>query len=387
VTSRPRIVAIAPGAPFDPETWSGISASLLGRLRERGALADAVEGRPRALTGLEKLVSLAPNRTLWRQTYNAGASPLGPGLRIVAGRLGARRARRAAADADATLQLTGWFRAACGRRRPPGLCCAYHDGNLAVFLRRPDLAIEPRSRWVRRALESERRLHEETDLILPMSEWLRRSFIEDFRQDPGKVVAVGAGANVASAKPPATRDFERPRILFVGKQFQRKGGPQVVKAFRQVRRAYPSAELWIVGPTGLRLQEPGVRVIGRIARDREGQARLDRLFREATAFVMPSLYEPFGVAFLEAMAYGLPSVGSSACAIPEIVEDDVTGWTVSPGDSNALADRICALASDPPHAERMGAAGRRRYLERFTWDAVADRILATIHARLGERER
>ena len=144
------------------------------------------------------------------------------------------------------------------------------------------------------------------DVLLPMSEWLRRSFIADFGQDPEKVVTVGAGANLHELPEVPERDYESPRILFVGKQWERKGGPQLLEAFRLVRAERPDAELWVVGPEQAPAAEPGCgSSAASHARLRDGERRLGEVYAGATVFAMPSLYEPFGIVFLEAMAYGL----------------------------------------------------------------------------------
>jgi glycosyltransferase involved in cell wall biosynthesis len=372
-----RIAAVAPGPPLDAETFSGTSRSLLQALERRGALTAAVDGRPTAFTWVEKAACYAPDRERWRQWYNIGASPLSPAVRAAMSAIASTRLRRSAADANVVLQLTGWFDPERARSPERSLRAAYHDGNVAAFLRRPDLRIDPRARRTRAALAYERRLHDHTDLILPMSEWLRRSFIEDFDQDPAKVVAVGAGSNVRVSDTLPDRDFTRMRLLFVGKQFERKGGPQLLRAFAALRARQPEAELWIVGPGDLRLSQPGVHVHGLVARD-----AVTSLYEQATAFALPALYDPFPTAVREAMAYRLPCVTSDAGALPEMVVDGETGYTVAPGDADALAERLLKLADDPSQARAFGDAGRRRFEERFTWDAVAGRILEAIEQRL-----
>jgi alpha-maltose-1-phosphate synthase len=377
---RPRIVCVAPGPPFAPGTWSGISRSLLAALDAEGALANAVDGRPATLATVEKAASFSPARARWRQRYNAGTSPLSPLLRATLSALAGRRARQAAGDANVLLQFTGWYgpRGSSATR----LHCAYHDGNLATFLRRPDLMLDPRSRAVRRALDSERRRAERADVIFPMSEWLRRSFIEDYGQPPEKVVAVGAGPGFETLPDKVERDFTRPRFLFVGKDFDRKGGPQLLRAFRQVRAGRPDAELRVVGPLEPPPEQPGVVFVGRLdSGTRDGVAALAAEFRTATAFAMPSLYEPFGLVFLEAMAHRLPCLAAASCAMPEIVEDGVSGYVVPPGDEDRLAQHMLDLA-DAERARVMGEAGHRRLVERYTWQAVARRLVEVVGRRL-----
>jgi glycosyltransferase involved in cell wall biosynthesis len=383
VDATPRILAVTPGPPFAPETFSGTSAALLAALERRGALAGAVDGRAGPITFAERAASFAPDLERWKQRANAGASLVSPAARAAMGRLSVRRARAAWDGADTLLQMTGYFDP--GRPEPGATRCSYHDGNLAGFLRRPDLKIAPGSRLVRRALAYERRLYDAIDLIFCMSEQLRQSFLSDFGQAPEKVVTVGAGANV---DPPEVRDrdFAPPRFLFVGKQWERKGGPVVLRAFGRLREEQPDALLTIAGPASLSVDAPGVEVVGRVPRDGDGgPGAMAGLYARATAFVMPSLYEPLGVAVIEAMAAGLPCIGTTGGALPELIEDGATGFVVPPGDEDALLARMRELALSPELCRTLGEAGRARYLERFTWDAVADRMLAAISSRRAPR--
>jgi glycosyltransferase involved in cell wall biosynthesis len=382
----PSVVAIAPGEPFAVETFSGISAGLLGALAARGALAGAVNGRPRWLERVEQAASFDPDPLRWRQRYNAGASVLSPLVRDAMSRVARHRAGPLAKEsgAEAVLQLTGWYRPSVSGV----LRASYHDGNLASTLQRPELLIDQDSRRVRRALRWERGLYDATDVIFTMSAWLREIFIESFGQPGHKVVAVGAGSDLAVPPAEVERDWGRPCFLFVGREWERKGGPELLRAWPAVRAVLPEAQLMVIGPVAVDEPTPeGVVLCGRIDRSTlEGEEAYIDIYKRATAFVLPSLYEPFGIVLLEAMAYGLPCVASDRCAMPEIVNDGTTGRIVDPTDSDALASALVGLA-DPEVARRLGEAGRQRLLEYFTWDSVAGRILAEIEARTGGTRR
>jgi glycosyltransferase involved in cell wall biosynthesis len=81
------------------------------------------------------------------------------------------------------------------------------------------------------------------------------------------------------------------------------------------------------------------------------------------------------------MACGAPAVCTSAGAMPEVVEDGVTGFVVPPNDSAALARAVLRLRDDPDEARRLGEAARRRVLERFTWPRVVQRCLEAYRRR------
>ena len=208
--------------------------------------------------------------------------------------------------------------------------------------------------------------------IFTMSEFVKGSLVRDYGVGPGRVHVVGAGPNVEPrpAGPPAAREKA---ILFVGRSFVPKGGPALVQAFRRVRLTHPDARLWIVSETAPPDLPDGAEHLGLVGPD-----RLAALYARASVFALPTLREAFGLAFVEAMAFGLPVVASRIEAIPEIVSDGETGVLVRPGDADALVRAIRDLLGDPVHARLMGAAGRARAAERFGWDRAVARMLAVM---------
>ena len=381
--ATPRIVGVIPGDPFDRVTWSGASHHLFTALDRKGALAGAVDARPHpALDYVAKVAAFSPRgMRRWKERYEY-SHVTRAGLSVAGG----RRARRVNSHPDALLQVGAWYDFARFPGLKPSLRSSYHDANLALYAREWIFVEDVGARHIRRTMAAERRLFDRLDVIMAMSDWLRRSFIEDFDQDPGKVVTVGAGANIPRLPDVPERDWERPRLLFIGLEWERKGGPTLLAAFRGLRAERPDAELWIVGrerPAGT-ADDAGVTWMGRINRRTPGgDAEMARLHREATAYVMPSLFDPFPNVFLEAMAWGLPCVGADRCSMPEVIQDGVTGLIAPAGDADALAERLLTLAGEPERASRMGAAGRERFLEHFTWDRVADKMVGEISARLG----
>lgn len=235
----------------------------------------------------------------------------------------------------------------------------------------------PSKRWLAR----ERQIYANAALVFTMSSHVRRSVIEHYGIDPDRVRCVFAGSNVeTTAAPPAAEDpHASKRVLFIGRDWTRKGGPQLLEAFRIARRQHPDATLVIAGSTP-EVAEPGVEVLGEISAE-EASAQ----YRRATVFALPTRLEPFGIVFVEALKHGVPVVATRLGAVPDIVQDGETGLLVEPGDVDGLAAALAALLGDPERCRRFGELGRRRMEERYTWAHTVDAMTAQIRATIAAR--
>ncbi|WP_242370929.1 glycosyltransferase family 4 protein [Anaeromyxobacter sp. SG26] len=248
----------------------------------------------------------------------------------------------------------------------------------APAFRRAGLAAPPR--YGRAWFERERACYRGAAAIATFSENVARSLVRDYGLARERIVVVGAGANVVPERPARADDGET--ILFVGREFARKGGTILLDAFERVRRRRPAARLLIAGPPEPLALPDGAEQLGPVPYD-----GLEELFSRATVFALPTLVEPFGIAFLDAMACGVPCVGTAVEAVPEIIEEGKTGLLVPPGDPSALAEVLLALLGDPARARELGVAGRARVLKRFQWTQVGARLDAVLQpARAAARE-
>jgi glycosyltransferase involved in cell wall biosynthesis len=211
-------------------------------------------------------------------------------------------------------------------------------------------------------------------MIFTMSRNISRSLISEYGCSPQKVKCVFAGSNVdteMSANIDASR-FNAKNILFVGVEWERKGGPVLLEAFRILRRTHPEARLTIVGCSP-QISEPGVHIVGRVP-----LTEVPQYYRSASVFCLPTLNEPFGLVFLEAAAFGLPVVATRLGAIPEIVMDGKSGYLVEPQNVAELAARLDDLLRDPGRAEQFGAHGREWVSHRYSWEETGQRLFAHI---------
>jgi glycosyltransferase involved in cell wall biosynthesis len=183
------------------------------------------------------------------------------------------------------------------------------------------------------------------------------------------------------------RPTDRLDLLYVGKDWERKGGPVAVRIARLLEeRGVPNVKLHIVGCTPE--IEPADRHLVQLhgflnVRVPEESGRLKHLFLHSHFLVVPTRAECFGVVFAEAQAFGLPPISKSVQAVPSIVIDGVTG-ILEPSDAPAAAyvDRILALVGDVSRYRAMARAARARFESTLTWERFAAGIVATIDAAL-----
>jgi glycosyltransferase involved in cell wall biosynthesis len=170
-------------------------------------------------------------------------------------------------------------------------------------------------------------------------------------------------------------------ILFVGRLVPQKGVITLIEAMAALlRRA--SARLVIAGDGLHELYlRRAARNLGCADRvEFAGWARGDelvRLYQGAQFVVMPSIYEPFGIVALEAMACGRAVIASACDGLEEIIEDGVSGVLVPPGDHLRLAARMLDLLENPQRRAALGTAARARALQ-YSWTAVADQTLRVL---------
>lgn len=248
---------------------------------------------------------------------------------------------------------------------------------------------------------------EAADRIIAVSAQMRDDILRCYPAvAPERVAVVHNGIDVESYHRVAATDVlarhgidpARPLIVFVGRITRQKG---VVHLLEAADHLDPQAQLVLCAgaPDTAEIADEVERAVERLQAVRSGviwiQQMLPRpevvqILSHATVFVCPSIYEPFGLVNVEAMACEAAVVASRTGGIPEIVVDGETGLLVDVGPpadaygtpqdragfARRLADALNALVSDPARAEAYGAAGRRRVEQLFSWDVIAEQTAA-----------
>lgn len=281
------------------------------------------------------------------------------------------RVRAEAPDAPFTLQTATVFDG-----RTPGVPhFIYTDHTMLAYRNYGPWSedLRGRERWV----ELERVAYHGATAIFTTSEFARASLLDDYGVPAERVLDARSGTNIAVPDAPIVRDGAPRRLVFIGKQWERKGGPLVLEAFRRARRDHPELELIVAGCSPDLGTEPGVDVRGVITREAVAE-----LLRGADVFAMPSFVEPSAIVYSEASAYSLPVLATAVGGTPERVLDGQTGLLSPPGDADALTANLLRLLDDPGLAARLGQAGFALVAERFTWRGVGKFVASEIQARL-----
>jgi len=223
-------------------------------------------------------------------------------------------------------------------------------------------------------LRLERSLYHNATTVFTRSTDVAADLNRFYDVPPDKVECVWAGSNVAidAQARQQNDDYSNQRILFVGIDWERKGGPELIAAFREVLRSHPRAQLVIAG-AAVTPDVPNCTVLGRIS-----AAELARHYQQASIFCLPTKREPFGIAFVEALQHRLPIVATRVGAVPDMVSEDVNGYLVAPGEIAPLTERLNRLLADPQLCRTMGERSYEQARDRYDWRRVGARIRAKI---------
>jgi glycosyltransferase involved in cell wall biosynthesis len=262
---------------------------------------------------------------------------------------------------------------------------------------------------------------EAVDAVVAVSDHIASTFRAAFPQYPGIVATVGNGVDVSHFRPRTMSRAPLARskriILFVGRVSPEKGIHSLIKAFAEVAARFDDVELRIAGPQAtLPLDfinslssDPRVAGLSRFY-DRWGrctyQEHLEELitrhglrdrvrfvgsvshkdlvttYQEADILVNPSLSESFGISVVEAMACGIPVVGTRVGGMCESVLSGTTGMLVEADAPGELAQALIAVLDDPVRACSMGIEGRKRAVTLYSWQARAERLMS-VYRRVG----
>jgi len=211
--------------------------------------------------------------------------------------------------------------------------------------------------------------------IFTMGEYLKRDLVEHTGIDPKKVHVVYGGCNIDLSKINYNKK-NGTRFLFVGKDWERKNGLLVVKAFRKLQKKYSEIELYISGPQKIPkeliddVNNGKVYYFGLLSYN-----KLIELYNLCDYFVLPSLVEAYGIAFGEALIFGLPCIGRNDFAMPEFIVEGKSGYLLFNNDEDQLTGLMEKCLINSRYLKEYVVSNKEYYIHKYSWEAVAEKII------------
>jgi glycosyltransferase involved in cell wall biosynthesis len=229
------------------------------------------------------------------------------------------------------------------------------------------------------------------------SEWAAAGAVRDYRADPAKVRVVPFGANFERqpfredvVRAIESRGFDEIRLLFVGIEWERKGGPVALEVVRALVKQGVPAQLTVVGceppiPAG----DMGyVSVRGFIRKTPGGQKEISDEFAKSHFLILPSEAECYGLVYCEASALGVPSIARNVGGVGTIIKNGINGYLFDlQATAKDMADRIASLVREPANYRRLALSSVAEYEARLNWTVAAkslEKVLKSVITNAGE---
>lgn len=232
---------------------------------------------------------------------------------------------------------------------------------------------------IKRTEALEKKVLQKYTTIIYSSEWTKQNTIDYYDIEPNKIHVVEFGANI-----PAPSDYKIPiqtdtcNLVFIGKNWKKKGGDKVFMAYRKLKSKGLQCTLTIIGSTP---QEPydeieDVTVIPFLDKSKpEHLEKFCNILKEAHFLVLPTEFDAFGIVFCEASAYGVPSIAANVGGVSQPVRDGKNGFLLPPNaTAEDYAEKIKSVFSDKDGYIKLRESSRREYETRLNWEVWGEKV-------------
>lgn len=227
------------------------------------------------------------------------------------------------------------------------------------------------------AEEMELKSYQQMKHIFPVGEYIKKDLIEHYHIPAEKITVVGTGRGIIQPYF-GEKDYVNAPIIFVAKErFEDKGGHILLEAFRKAVKVNPSLKLKIIGQDYYKdfiKDIPNVEVLGFVSLE-----QLQHFFEEASLYIMPSINEPWGLVYLEALSCKTPIVGLNRNAFPELCQQGNNGYILKDANPEELFETIIHCFNHPEELKQKGLNGQKYCLENHTWENVVTKICSVIN--------
>ncbi len=224
----------------------------------------------------------------------------------------------------------------------------------------------------------EKQLYQNATAVFTFSRYVARSLVEQYGCSSNQVAAVytGCSFDVHQDVVLKNNNYANKQILFAGIEWERKGGPELIEAFKQVLKVHPDAQLTILGCKP-QLDIPNVNVVGRVPLN-----TLHDYYTRSSIFCLPSRRDPFPIVLIAAALYKLPIVTTRSEALCEYLSDGENSYLTESGQVNSLANALIDLLGQPERCRLFGERVQAIAQQKLTWERVGEAMKQRIDATL-----
>ena len=230
------------------------------------------------------------------------------------------------------------------------------------------------------SMELEKKYLESADGLIAISTDIKNTLLSKYKIQNKNWFLNPIGVEISKSTEPIKNNF--PIVLFVGRLEKRKGVENIVNSIPQVANKFPDVKFLFVG-SDTKISGNSYKQFLENQIDKKysknyefleyvDENKLKQLYSDCTVFIAPSIYESFGIIFLEAMNAAKPVIGTLTGGIPEVVESGKTGFLVEPGNEKELLGKIIYLLDNPEECKKMGENGRKRIEKLFSDEKFAN---------------
>lgn len=215
--------------------------------------------------------------------------------------------------------------------------------------------------------------------LLFSSEWAKQNAVDYYGIDAEKIHVVEFGANLPTPRECAVNiDTSVCHLVFIGKDWEKKGGDKVLEAYRKLKAEGFRCTLTVIGsvPEARLEEDQELTVIPFLDKSKpEELETLCGILARSHLLVLPTQYDAFGIVFCEASAYGVPSITADVCGVSQPVREGKNGYLLPPeATAGDYAEKIKAVFSDTENYLKLRAASRREFETRLNWHVWGERV-------------
>ena len=235
--------------------------------------------------------------------------------------------------------------------------------------------------FARLADKVEKKAISNADFVVYSSEWAKSSAINHYSANPDKIKVIEFGANLPESTIPkqiVTTQTACCNLLFIGRNWQNKGGEKAYQTYLSLKRQGVFCSLTIIGcnPTHLDALDSQLHIIPFINKSNiEDQQKLDKVFRNTHFFILPTVFDCYGIVFCEASAYGVPSIAADVGGVHQVIKNGKNGYLLSP---DALPEQYAQLIQNlwnhPEEYRQLRLSSRQEFVERLNWSVWGEKM-------------